>query len=165
MKIDWLDKSQYDAFVSLLSEHYSFYNPGQSHDPALVKQHLIERLLVGDSASRYLVASNDNEELIGFAALSLKYSLSDPRPETSHQCIVEEMFISDKHREAGLGMKLMTAAAKWALDQGCTSMNWDVRSENVRGRRFYERLGGRIVEDRISYRISKNKILALLEQS
>ena len=165
MIIDWLDKSQHDAFVSLLCEHHSFHHPDKSHDRALVKQHLTERLLGEKSSSRYLIASNDNGELMGFAALSLKYSLSDPRPEYSRRCIVEEMFISDKHREAGLGMKLMNSAAKWAFEQGCSSMNWDVRSENVRGRRFYERLGGRIVEDRISYRISKNKIIALLDHS
>ena len=77
---------------------------------------------------------------------------------------MKELYVRDSLRDSGVGMALMTKAAKWALEQGCSRMDWNVKSTNVHGRRFYERLGGRIVEDRVSYRIQKRDMQALATQ-
>lgn len=163
MKIDWLKNSQHNAFVILLCELQQFYNPRADTDATLVKKHLQDRLLSDSAATKFLIASNEDEDVIGFAAIGLNYSLTDARPDHSHRCVVEELYIAEAHRETGVGLKLITKAARWALDLGCSSMDWDVRSENVQGRRFYERLGGRIVEDRVSYRISERNMLAITQ--
>ena len=164
MQIDWLKNSQHNGLVVLLCEYYQHYDPSKNIDPVLVKQHLTERLLENSDSSRLLVASNNEGDVLGFAALSLLHTFSDPRPDHSHQCIVKELFVSDSHRYSGVGRKLISKAAEWALQQGCASMDWDVRSSDVRGRRFYEGLGARILEDSVSYRISSDDMQLLARE-
>lgn len=163
MKIGWLENSQHNAFVILLCELQQFYNPNAVTDAVLMKQHLESRLLSDGASTRFLVASNEQGDVIGFAAVGLNFSLTDPRPDHSHKCVVKELYIAEAHRETGAGLNLLAAASRWALDEGCSSMDWDVRPEHIQGRRFYERLGGRIVDDRISYRISKDLMTAITQ--
>ena len=156
MKIDWLESSQHNGLVVLLCEHYNHYNPSRAADPVLLKRHLTECLLADSASTRLLVASNNQGDVLGFAAIALFYSLSDPRPDHSHQCVVKELYVGDAYRYSGVGSKLISRAAEWALEQGCASMDWDVRSSDIRGRRFYEGMGARILEDSVSYRVSQD---------
>ena len=164
MKIDWLEPSQHDSFVTLLCELYNFYYRSEQADPAAMKIHLQEKMLADAASTKFLVAVEDTGEIVGFAALGLFYSLIDPRPDHSHQCLMKELYVRDSHRDEGTGLALMAWAADWALQQGCARMDWNVDSSNVSGRRFYEHLGGRIVEDRVSYRIQKRQMTALAGQ-
>ena len=165
MKIDWLASSQHNGLVVLLCEHYRHYNPSKEADPVLVKKHLTERLLANTASTRLLVASNNQGDVLGFAALALFYSLSDPRPDHSHQCVVKELYVGDAHRYTGVGKELIARASQWALEQGCASMDWDVRSSDIRGRRFYEAMGARILEDSVTYRISQDVMHGLASLS
>ena len=164
MKIDWLESSQHNSFVVLLCELYDYYSPTEKADPVLVKEHLTKRLLDDAASTRFLVASNGQGDVIGFAALAVFYSLSDPRPNHSHHCIVKELFVTDSQRQTGISRKLMAKAAQWALDQGCANMDWDVRSSDFRGRRFYEGIGARILDEHVSYRISKDIMHTIAQQ-
>ena len=164
MKIDWLENSQHNGFVVLLCELYHYYNSSEEADPVQVKKHLTERLLSENASTRFLVASNSRGDVIGFAACALFYSLVDPQPDQSHQCVVKEFFVSDAHRATGVGSKLIATAAQWALDQGCVSMDWDVRSSDFHGRRFYESVGARILDDRVSYRMNRDLMQELASQ-
>lgn len=164
MKIDWLENSQHNGFVVLLCELYHYYNDTEKADAVQVKKHLTDRLLADNASTRFLVASNSKGDVMGFTALALFYSLVDPRPDHSHNCVVKEFFVSDAHRASGVGTKLMTKAAQWALEQGCANMDWDVRSNDFSGRRFYEGIGARILDDRVSYRMPKDLLETLANQ-
>ena len=74
--------------------------------------------------------------LIGWVHISVAYLLeSDIRAE------VNGLIVSELHRSAGAGAKLLEAAEDWARRRGCEGMN--VRSNVVRERahKFYERQG------------------------
>ena len=103
MKVDWLESSQHNGLVVLLCELYNHHNSSENADPVEVKKHLTERLLAESSSTRLLVASDHRGDVIGFAALALFYSLSDPRPDHSHHCVVKELYVGDAHRYSGVG--------------------------------------------------------------
>ena len=78
MTIDWLQESQQNSFVLLLCELYHFYNAPDEVDPVMVKRHLRDNLLAEGAPMRMLVAADEDGEVIGFAALGLFHSLTDP---------------------------------------------------------------------------------------
>ena len=55
----------------------------------------------------------------------------------------------------------MQWVARYALDHGCSRIDWSVKSSNARSIAFYETLGARLVSDRISYRMVREEIGAL----
>jgi len=55
----------------------------------------------------------------------------------------------------------MAWVAKYALDHGCHRIDWPAKASNVRGISFYEALGARQVEDRLSFRLTEPAISTL----
>ena len=65
-------------------------------------------------------------------------------------CIwVEDVFIIEEARGKGFGVELFQAVKSIAEQQGCSIVEWLVRKDNERGRRFYDRLGAKVDEGTI----------------
>ena len=88
------------------------------------------------------------------ALVELLHSLVEPDPLVSAQCLLKELFVLRAWRGRGVGRALMEWVVDHARTNGCSRTDWDVQASNVRGIGFYERLGGRLVEDRLSYRVA-----------
>ncbi|XP_071484369.1 thialysine N-epsilon-acetyltransferase-like [Diadema antillarum] len=73
------------------------------------------------------------------AYTSFSYTYSSWKGRTVY---LDDLYVTPKHRGAGLGTSLMQAVAKTAVAQGCTRMNWIVFAWNERPRALYTRLGG-----------------------
>ena len=54
---------------------------------------------------------------------------------------VDTLVVGPARRESGVGRRLMEAAAKWATQQGATSLELDVWESNTAAVAFYEHLG------------------------
>jgi hypothetical protein len=50
------------------------------------------------------------------------------------------------------------------VQQGCSRIDWPVKDTNVRGRAFYESLGGRRVAERLAYRLAEPELSALARE-
>ncbi len=48
----------------------------------------------------------------------------------------------------------MLWVAQYAVENQCCRIDWPVKASNVKGIRFYQRLGSMQVVDRLSYRLS-----------
>jgi ribosomal protein S18 acetylase RimI-like enzyme len=53
---------------------------------------------------------------------------------------LDDLFVRDGHRDAGVGRLLMTEVAALAAPEGL-AVRWEVRPDNVAAQRFYRRLG------------------------
>ena len=92
--------------------------------------------------------------MVGLAALVLLPSVVVAVGARHMQCQLKELFVSDSCRGDGVGEALLRWCAKFALDNECGRMDWNVKAGNAAGIRFYERHGAQIVGDRLSYRVA-----------
>jgi GNAT superfamily N-acetyltransferase len=155
MRIDLVSQPQYASLVELLCELHAYYNEGSSVPLEMVRSHLIENLLGPDSPLRLVVACDDLGEVLGFAAISLTYSLVEPSPEQRRQCQLKELFVRSSARNQGAGKAIMSWVAKYAADHGCCRIDWSVKATNAKGISFYKALGAQQVVDRLSFRLSE----------
>lgn len=147
-----LSAGQTDSMVDLLCELFEYYNHGQNVSREDVRQHLSENLSGENSASKLLVAHTE-KDVIGFAAISFFHSLVDPRPEHNKQCLLKELYVLNAYRNRDIGAQIMERVIQVAGEAGCARIDWNVKTHNHSGIRFYKRFSAERVEDRASYRI------------
>jgi GNAT superfamily N-acetyltransferase len=61
---------------------------------------------------------------------------------------LEDLFVLDKFRGNGIGMALLSAVAKLALDEGCFGLRWEVLDWNHPAIEFYKKLGATFLNER-----------------
>ncbi len=75
---------------------------------------------------------------------------------------IKELYVDSKHRNQGLGKKLMKVLALEATDKGCSKIRWDVLSSNKAAQSFYQSLGAKHDDDWSLFSLTSNKILELV---
>ena len=155
VRVELVSQPQYESLVDLLCELHAYYNEGSSVPRELVRSYLVENLLAADSPLRLVVAFREDGQVVGFAAISLTYSLVEPTPEKRRHCWLKELYVCSSKRSLGVGRALMQWVARYAVENGCGRIDWPVKATNAKGIAFYEGLGARQVADRLSYRLSE----------
>lgn len=61
-----------------------------------------------------------------------------------------DLFVAARWRGHGVGLALVRAVAGEAVRRRLTCVEWGVRGDNARARRFYRRLGAVISDNRIA---------------
>jgi ribosomal protein S18 acetylase RimI-like enzyme len=61
-----------------------------------------------------------------------------------------DLFVLPRWRSRGIGRALVTAVARETVRRGLTCLEWGVRGDNTRAKRFYRRLGARIGDARVA---------------
>jgi GNAT superfamily N-acetyltransferase len=61
---------------------------------------------------------------------------------------LEDLFVLDKFRGNGIGMALLSAVAKLAVEEGCFGLRWEVLDWNHPAIEFYKRLGATFLNER-----------------
>jgi GNAT superfamily N-acetyltransferase len=77
--------------------------------------------------------------IVGYATCTLDFSTWRAAPYLHLDCL----FLEPAHRNRGLGAALMRLVAGQAAALGCRTLEWQTPAWNVRGARFYQRLGAR----------------------
>lgn len=165
MQVDLVSPPQHESLVELLRELHTYYNEGSSVSPDTVRSHLISNLLGPDSPLRLVVAYEDAGRVLGFAAISLTYSLVDPTPEQHRHCQLKELYVRSSETGHGVGKAIMSWVAQYAVENGCRRIDWPVKATNARGISFYQGLGAQQVVERLSFRLSEPSLSELAKQS
>jgi GNAT superfamily N-acetyltransferase len=154
-RVELVSPPQHASLVDLLCELHSYYNEGSTVPPDMVRLYLVKDLLAEHSGLHLVVAVDETQYVLGFAAISLTYSLVEPTPGRRRHCWLKELYVRDSRRGMGVGKALMTWVARYAVENACCRIDWPVKASNSRGIAFYERLGAKLVDDRLSYRLSE----------
>ncbi|WP_093555657.1 GNAT family N-acetyltransferase [Pseudoduganella namucuonensis] len=125
----------------------------------------LNNLLRPDSSLSLVVAYEDTGQVLGFAAISLTYSLVEPSPEQRRQCQLKELYVRSSARNRGVGKAIMSWVAQYATDCGCCRIDWPVKATNARGISFYKALGAQQVIERLSFRLSEPSLSGLASLS
>lgn len=155
MRVEPVSPPQHESLVDLLCELHTYYNEASFVPREMVRSYLVDTLLAPGSPLHLVVAIDAAEQVAGFAAISLTYSLVEPAPDRRRHCWLKELYVRTPHRNAGVGKALMAWIAQYAVDNGCCRIDWPVKATNARGIAFYERLGAERVVERLSYRLSE----------
>jgi GNAT superfamily N-acetyltransferase len=165
MRVALVAEPQYESLAELLCEVHTYYNEG-SHVPLeMVRSHLVENLLGSDSPLRLVVAYEGTGRVLGFAAISLTYSLVEPTPEQRRHCQLKELYVRSSERSRGVGKAIMAWLAQYAAENGCRRIDWPVKATNARGISFYLGLGAQQVVERLSFRLTEPSLSELASQS
>jgi GNAT superfamily N-acetyltransferase len=81
--------------------------------------------------------------VVGFALFFPNFSTFLGRPGL----YLEDLFVVPEWRGRGIGQRLLRHLAGLAVERGCGRMEWTVLDWNEPARRFYERLGARVMEE------------------
>jgi GNAT superfamily N-acetyltransferase len=153
MHIGLVNLDQQERTIDLLCEINAYYNQIAPASRETVREHAIKNLLSQSAPHTIVVAQSEDGRILGLAAIAFAYSIVEPEPERHRQCQLKELFVSDGQRGRGIGRALMVWVAKYAKEHGCGRIDWPVKATNSKGISFYESLGAKLVEDRLSYRL------------
>lgn len=162
MRIALVSDEQHQSLVDLLCELYAYYNDTSAVTREDVRCHLQQNLLAADSPLRFVVAEDNDGGIVGFAAITLIYSLVDPTPQNRRQCHMKELYVRSSDRSRGIGQALMAWIARYANEHGCGRIDFSVKATNHAGIAFYTRLGAGIVAERLSYRLDRSAMARLV---
>jgi ribosomal protein S18 acetylase RimI-like enzyme len=92
------------------------------------------RRLLGDPNTDYLLAG---DPAVGVCQLRYRYAVWTE----SEDCHLEDIFIEEEARGAGVGRELVEAAFERARERGCARMELDVNEANPEALRLYRSMG------------------------
>ncbi|MEM6674449.1 MAG: GNAT family N-acetyltransferase [Planctomycetota bacterium] len=126
--------------VELCREHAAYERAAWDSTDVLREERLDALFLTGASAAERGAQAwvvDAGGRLVGFATTSLERSTWDARCYLHLDCI----YLEEPWRGRGLGMAMMTHAAKLAVTLGAVNMQWQTPAWNEDAARFYRRLG------------------------
>ncbi len=94
---------------------------------------------------------------LGFALYFTSYSTFMTRPGL----YLEDLFVKEEERGAGVGKALIGGVARIAAARGYGRFEWSVLDWNTRAIRFYERLGAQVLPDWRICRVTGEALKAL----
>lgn len=114
------------------------------HSKAISVAKLLELFALPDLRLEALVADADGV-LVGYLAFYGVVSLF----KCDSVLLVENMYVAPEYRKHGVGRMLMGSVAAEALERGWDRMELNVRDDNDKACRFYERLGFQAVQESV----------------
>ncbi len=112
------------------------------------KKRLIKDAFSEDPPFRILLAEINNE-VVGYAFYLFTYS-SFLAKKTLY---LEDIFISDKYRNQGIGKLFFEKLTQMAKKKKCGRMEWVVLDWNVNAINFYDNLGAKELKEWKTYRL------------
>jgi aminoglycoside 6'-N-acetyltransferase I len=116
------------------------------------------RLKLGGKAALVLttpliifVAEANEGRLVGFLEVDLR-SHADGCDPSRPVGYVEGWYVTEDHRECGVGRRLLAKAEDWARIHSCGEMASDALIDNERSQRAHEALGYEVVDRCVHYR-------------
>ena len=111
----------------------------------------------GERPAFEVLIADDGERAIGFAFYFFSYSTWVGR-----KCLyLEDLFVEPAQRGQGVGLALMKALAKVAVETDCQRFVWAVLDWNEPAIGFYERLGAKVMRDWLTVRLEGEALTRL----
>jgi GNAT superfamily N-acetyltransferase len=129
------DPSEAETVARLLVGFRDWYGRDWPSDNSILAS--VERL-IEDRGTEYLLGSADDDSPpAGVCQLRYRHSIW----MATEDCWLEDLYVEDSARGAGLGGALVEAALDRARDRGCRRVELDTSESNEAARRLYARYG------------------------
>jgi GNAT superfamily N-acetyltransferase len=107
----------------------------------------------------FVLLAERDERAIGYAVYFMTYSTFLARPTL----YLEDIFVLEPERRAGVGQTIMRALAAEAVRRGCGRLEWQVLTWNEPAITFYRKLGASHLADWHQYRLTEDEIQKLAD--
>lgn len=136
----------------LIGELLCHYGMPVPDEPALV------RALAEQPPSVEVIAAIAPEGPVGLASFAQLW----PGLGAAPQIYMKELYVAASARGTGVGEELVRALARIAVARGCTRVDWSTSRENAGAVAFYGRIGARVVEEKVYFRLDEEGIARLV---
>ncbi|HEY6881704.1 MAG TPA: GNAT family N-acetyltransferase [Polyangiales bacterium] len=143
-----------EALVGLIGELAAFEN--LSHQMQVRPSDLEEHLFGEQPVIECLVADRAGK-LVGFALFFVSFSTFLGKPGL----YLEDLYVQPAERGRGVGTRLMTQLAQFAVARGYGRFEWSVLDWNSKAIAFYEKLGAAVMPEWRICRVSGDALQAL----
>lgn len=110
---------------------------------------LLARALFGAQPSAEALVAERGGEPAGFALFHGTFSTWEVRPGIW----LEDLYVREQHRRAGVGQALLRHVASIAVSRGCARLEWAALHWNEPALRFYEQLEATRLEEWVMHRL------------
>jgi GNAT superfamily N-acetyltransferase len=151
--------SEFDipGLTDLFLEMQSHYGRPVSDRIAYAAATLACQPLVNAFAPRVLIAVADET----FAG-SLVMNVTFPAFELTRSLFIRDLYVTQSARRCGVARTLMKAAARLAIDEGFSALEWTTDSANTAARKMYEACGAKQL-GRTYYRLFDDDLIDAAE--
>lgn len=104
-----------------------------------------------DRRTHQLYVCEDGDALLGAVIVSLRDTVEDRWNKSHLYGYIEDLIVTATARGRGVGRRLMQAARCWVTSQGVQTIELHVWEANTGACRFYESLGLRSVQRRLTW--------------
>lgn len=153
MKIRICDVSDIPELASLFVEMESYYFGNEAAGYGEMLSYLTRGVFSAYSGVTVLGAW-ENEKLVGFSTFTMMF----PAPKCSGQAYMKDLFTSAAVRGRGIGKSLMRFIAAFAVEHGCTRLDWTTESTNPKAVEFYLSLGASLIEEKQYFRLDNQSL-------
>ena len=134
MRIWRAEPAEAPTVARLIAEFGKWW--GQNVLPAREIQKSVERIMAGDDGE-YLLGAADGDDASGVCQLRFRWSVW----KSAEDCWLEDLYVREEARRAGLGRALVEAGLERARERGCKRIELDVNEDNAAARALYEACG------------------------
>lgn len=150
MEIRLFTPSDAEDLAPLLEEMQAYY---EVFCPP--RDEIIETLSHLPPGAEILIARTDR--LVGMAGFGVNFPGHGLKPGF----FLKDLYVLASARGSGIGSRLMQKLAELAVERGLTRIDWTASSSNETLQQFYGELGGELKDDRVFFRLTGEKLLAL----
>ena len=146
IKIRKARRSDSKAILKLITELAEFEKlnpPDRSANKRLIKE------AFSKNPSFRILLAETKKEVIGYAFYFFTYSSFLARKTL----YLEDIFISDKYRNNGVGKLIFKRLIRLAEKSDCGRMEWVVLDWNINAIKFYDKLGAEELKEWKTYRL------------
>lgn len=126
----------------------------RSPESATATPDLMYDALFGPRAVAHAIIAEDDAQSLGFALYFFNFSTWTGR----RGLYLEDFYVRPGARGSGIGRKLFARLASIARECGCARMDLSVLDWNENAIRFYDRQGGKPLNDWIHYRFGVDEL-------
>ncbi len=103
----------------------------------------IRQTIFGQHPFAYVLFAEELN-VIGFALYEFRYSSFAGQPSIW----LDDLYVGQSDRSRGAGSLLMNKLRQIAQENNCTHLAWTADNRNLRGLKFYHRLGAEVIEQK-----------------
>ena len=104
----------------------------------------IRNTIFSNNPFAYILFAEHSTGVCGFALYGFRYSSFVGQPSIW----LDDLYIDENMRSQGIGALLMDNLKQIALKNQCTHLAWTADARNIRGLKFYRRIGAKIIEQK-----------------
>lgn len=134
--------------LPLMRAYCTFY---ESDPPDEALEAMSRAFLEEGAGGTQLIARDDSGAALGHATMLWSWDTTLAQP----LAVMEDLFVTERARGAGVGAGLIEACRQLAADRGLQWLAWETAPDNETAQRLYDRLGARR-DTWYAYRLSTN---------